>query len=97
MEIRQGRLIVRGMGRRKTLSLSQLASAEVVVIGRRCRSFLRLRDQQGMTAMLSLDSYPAAKRRLALAALTPYIMAPEVQRTGQVGASRRPVAAVVPG
>ncbi len=71
---------------RKALSLGQLASAEAVVIGRGRRSFLRLRDQQGVMMLLSLDGYPAASRRLAVAALTPYIMAPEVQRTGQIGA-----------
>ena len=45
---------------------------------------LQLRDQQGTTAVLTPGGYPRTRWQLALAALAPYIMAPEVQRTGQI-------------
>jgi hypothetical protein len=85
-EVQPGRLIVRGPRRSRTVLLSQLASAEIIVVTfRGTRSFaLQLRDQQGTTAVLSPSGYPRSRWQLALAALAPYIMGPEVRRSGQI-------------
>jgi hypothetical protein len=57
----------------------------IVVTFRGTRSFaLQLRDQQGTTAVLSPSGYPRSRWQLALAALAPYIMGPEVKRSGQI-------------
>jgi hypothetical protein len=85
-EIEPGRLTVRSPGRRRTVLLSELASAEIIVMTfRGSRAFaLQLRDQQGTTAVLSPGGYPRGRWRLAIAALTPYVVAPEVKRAGQI-------------
>jgi hypothetical protein len=85
-EVQPGRLIIRSPGRSKAVLLDQLASAEIIVLtfrGSRTPA-LQLRDQQGTTAVLSPGGYPRARWQLALVTLAPYIMAPEVQRTGQI-------------
>jgi hypothetical protein len=61
-------------------------SAEIIVLTfRGSRTFaLQLRDQQGTTAVLTPGGYPRGRWRLALATLAPHVMAPEVQRSGQI-------------
>jgi hypothetical protein len=84
-----GRLIVRGLILRRTIVLGQLVYADA--FSKRPRNAhqsrrweLRLYDQQGTLAKMNFDgSSPAGRRRLMIA-LEPYIMAPDVQRSGQI-------------
>jgi hypothetical protein len=87
-EVRPDRLIVRGMFFRRTVILSELAAAGAVrrrVSGNRMKPWdLVLSDRRGTVVRMNFDGSSPGSRRRLLTAIEQYVMAPGVQRAGQV-------------
>jgi hypothetical protein len=87
-EVNQDRLTVRGVITRRTIVLSELASAETFrkrsMNGRPQAWGLLLYDRQGTAVRMNFDGSSPARRRRLLNGLAPCVMASGVHRSGQI-------------
>jgi len=86
-EVRQDQLIIVRAFTRRTIVLSQLVSAEVVPMkASQGRVFwhLILNDQHNTSGRMSLRGTSRELRSAFLSAITPYVLAPDVHRSGRL-------------
>lgn len=86
-EVREDQLIIVRAFSRRTIVLSQLVSAEVVpMVASQGRVFwhLILDDQHTSSGRMSLRGTSRELRSAFLSAITPYVLAPDVHRSGRL-------------
>ena len=85
VELREGRLAMRGVFAWRRISLDRLASVDVEATGGNHRYWqLRLVDLDRHKLLLRLNGFPAADRQRLMAALAPSLLADSVRRSGPV-------------
>lgn len=86
-ELRPGELLVSSGVRRRTVDLTDLAAADAVRMtasGGRVFWHLMLTDRQGTRVRLTFQNTHPDQRRRFLTALTPYLMAADVNLSGPI-------------